>query len=211
MLLLLMLVRRFPEADAELRAGRFYTPAGSELGGLRLCLIGFGASGRQLAVRAKAFGMHVAAIDPVPVAEGDREAHGIVFAGGPGALDEQLALADVVSLHLHLDATTRHIIDERRLGLMKPSALLLNVARGALVDEDALLRALRQGTIGGAGLDTFEDEPLPPASPLLALDNVVATPHIAGATVQASRQRAEVAALNVDRVAAGLEPLYRID
>ncbi|MDX6562783.1 MAG: glyoxylate reductase [Gaiellales bacterium] len=210
MMLLLMVARRYPEAWSDLRAGRFYTPAGTELAGLRLCVVGYGASGRELARRARAFGMSVAAIDVVPLPEADCATHGLAFAGAPADLDEQLALADAVSLHLHLDATTRHTIDARRLALMKPSAFIVNVARGELVDEDALVRALSEGALGGAGLDTFAEEPLAAGSPLLRLQNVVVTPHIAGVTRQASRRRAEIAAENVDRVAAGLEPLHRL-
>ncbi|HEY3613530.1 MAG TPA: NAD(P)-dependent oxidoreductase [Gaiellales bacterium] len=210
MMLLLMVARRFPESQDDLREGRFYTPAGTELAGLRLCIVGYGASGRELARRAVAFGMIVAAIDVVPLPEAEREAHGLAFAGAPGDLDEQLALADAVSLHLHLDATTRHTIDARRLALMKRSAFIVNVSRGELVDEDALIRALTEGGLGGAGLDTFAQEPLPADSPLLSLPNVVVTPHIAGVTAQASRRRAAIAAENVDRVAAGLEPLHRL-
>jgi phosphoglycerate dehydrogenase-like enzyme len=210
MMLLLMVARRYPETQSDLREGRFYTPAGTELAGLRLCIVGYGASGRALARRATAFGMTVAAIDVVPLADADRAAHGLAFAGAPGDLDEQLALADAVSLHLHLDATTRHTIDVRRLALMKPSAFIVNVARGELVDEDGLIRALSEGALGGAGLDTFSEEPLAADSPFLQLQNVVVTPHIAGVTRQASRRRAEIAADNVDRVAAGMEPLHRL-
>ena len=94
---------------------------------------------------------------------------------------------------------------------MKSSACLINVARGALVDEEALYAALRDGQLAGAGLDVFRSEPADPNRPILQLPNVVATPHIAGATDGTSRRRAACAAENVDRIAAGLEPLYRID
>lgn len=211
MMFVLMLARRYVEASVNLRDGLFYEPVGSELRGLRLCVVGFGASGRELATRARAFGMMVSAIDIRPFGEGEIGAYGLESAVGPEHLDEQLRLADVVSLHLHLDATTRHLIDARRLSLMKKTAFVVNVSRGALVDEDALVAALRDGRIAAAGLDVFAEEPPEPNSPLLALPNVVATPHIAGVTRQASRRRAEVAAENVDRVAAGLEPLHRID
>jgi D-3-phosphoglycerate dehydrogenase len=114
-------------------------------------------------------------------------------------------------LHLHLNAETRHTIDARRLDLMKPTACLINVARGALVDEEALYRALTDGTIGGAGIDAYAQEPPDRTNPVYQLPNVVATPHIAGVTDGTSRKRAACAAENVDRVAQGLEPLYRID
>ena len=116
-----------------------------------------------------------------------------------------------MSLHLHLNAETRGLIDARRLALMKPTAFLINVARGALVDEAALVKALTAGRLGGAGLDVYSHEPPDPNSPLFHLPNVIATPHIAGMTDGTSRKRARCAADNVDRIAAGLEPLYRVD
>jgi phosphoglycerate dehydrogenase-like enzyme len=164
-LLILLLARRYPAASANVRGGAFYTPVGDELAGLRLCVVGFGASGRALAERARAFGMSICAIDAVPI---DAAAHGLAAAGLTGDLDAQLADADVVSLHLPLDAGTRHLIDARRLALMRPTAWLINVSRGELVDEPALIDALRAGRLGGAGLDVFAEEPLPASSPLLA-------------------------------------------
>ena len=157
MMFILMLTRKYPVTQAYMQQGDFYEPVGLELVGLKLGIIGFGASGSELARRA------------------------------------------------------RHIIDERRLGLMKPSAFLVNVARGALVDEPALSRALVEGRIAGAGLDVFGKEPPDPEDPIFKLPTVVTTPHIAGVTDGTSRKRARVAADNADRVAAGLEPLYRVD
>ena len=119
-------------------------------------------------------------------------------------------MADVLSVHLHLDQHTRGIIDARRLGLLKPSAFLINVARGPLVDEAALTAALAEGRLAGAGLDVFTAEPPDPSSQLLRLPNVVATPHTAGNSDGPLRRRAEFRAQNVDRVAAGLEPECRI-
>ncbi|MDE0298985.1 MAG: hypothetical protein OXN17_10160 [Candidatus Poribacteria bacterium] len=122
-----------------------------------------------------------------------------------------LAESDVVSLHLHLNDKTRHTIDARRLRLMKPTAFFINVARGALVDESALEAALVEGWIGGAGLDAFGREPPDVTSPIFSLPNVIATPHTSGTTDGTSRRRAQASAENVDRIAAGLEPLYRVD
>ena len=102
------------------------------------------------------------------------------------------------------------MIDRRAFGLMKPTAVLINVARGAIVDEIALVEALKTGRIKGAGLDVFAREPLDPAHPLLAMENVIATPHQAGSTYGTSRRRAAAAAENVARVAQGLPPLHRI-
>ncbi|MCZ7573751.1 MAG: hypothetical protein M5U01_34805 [Ardenticatenaceae bacterium] len=102
----------------------------------------------------------------------------------------------------------RHV---RRLSLRKPTAFLINVARGALVDEAALEKVLLAGRIGGAGLDVFSQEPPDVSSPIFGFPNVITTPHISGVTNGTSRRRAQVAAENVDRIAAGLEPLYRVD
>ncbi|MCC7359211.1 MAG: hypothetical protein IT317_07030 [Anaerolineales bacterium] len=210
LLLLLMLTRRWPVAHAGFQVGRLYEPLGQELAGLRLLIVGFGASGRELARRARPFGLRLAAIDIRDVPAAEAQEFGLEFVGEPAALDAQLALADVVSLHLHLTAETRHTLDARRLSLLKPSAYLINVARGALVDEAALTAALAAGRLGGAGLDAFSQEPPDPRAPLFQLPNVIATPHIAGVTDGTSRKRAQCCADNVDRVAAGLEPLYRV-
>jgi len=126
-------------------------------------------------------------------------------------MDKVIAESDYVSLHLHLNSETEHTMNARRIGLMKPNAYLINVARGALIDESALLAALRECRIAGAGLDVFSSEPLDANSPLLAMPNVIATPHIAGVTDGTSRRRAEFAAANIERVANGLEPLSRVD
>jgi D-3-phosphoglycerate dehydrogenase / 2-oxoglutarate reductase len=209
-LFMLMLARRLPEAGECLRAGRYHQPLGRELEGLKLGIVGFGASGRELARRAVGFGLRPRAIDVREVGADEAREFGLDFVGPPADLDGVIAEADVLSLHLHLTDETRGLIDARRLGLLKPTAYLINVARGALVDEAALAEALRAGRLGGAGLDVFANEPPDLSGPLFNLPNVVATPHIAGMTTGTSRRRAQCVADNVDRVAAGLEPLYRV-
>jgi D-3-phosphoglycerate dehydrogenase len=119
-------------------------------------------------------------------------------------------MADILSVHLHLDDRTRGIIDDRRLRLLKPGAFLINVARGGLVDEAALISALSEGRLAGAGLDVFASEPPDLDSPLPRLPNVVATPHTAGHSDGTWWRRAEFCAHNVDRIARGLEPECRI-
>ena len=109
-----------------------------------------------------------------------------------------------------LTAETLHIIDERRLGLLKPTAYLLNVARGRLIDEDALAEALRRGAFAGAGIDVFGEEPLTPANPLLQLDNVMVTPHTAGVTRGTSRRRSQVCVENATRVLGGQAPQFQV-
>ena len=211
MMLILMLARRYREALQNLRNGVLYRPLGAELEGLKLGIIGFGASGIELARRARSFGMRNLAIDIRDVGEDEVTEFGLEFVGTPSDLDDVIAQSDVVSLHLHLNDETRHIINRSRLKLMKSTALLINVARGELVDEEALETALVEGWIGGAGLDVFSQEPPDLSSPIFGLPNVVAVPHIAGVTDGTSRKRAAAAAENVNRVADGLEPLYRID
>ena len=211
MMFILMLARQYPITQANLKAGQMYKPTGLELEGLKLGIVGFGASGMELARRALLFGIRIFAIDVRDVGADEVREFGVKFVGKPGDLDNVLAESDIVSLHLHLNVETRHTINARRLRLMKPRAFLINVARGALVDEAALEAALVEGQIGGAGLDAFSQEPPDMTSPIFSLPNVIATPHISGTTDGTSRKRAQAAAENVDRVAAGLEALYRVD
>jgi phosphoglycerate dehydrogenase-like enzyme len=211
LMFLLMLARRWHESQVELCKGSVYNPVCSELEGLRLGLIGFGASAREFALKVRPFRMRISAIDIRDISSAETEEFGLEFAGKPEDMDKVIAESDCVSLHLHLNQETHHTMDARRIGLMKPDAYLINVARGALVDESALVVALQEGRIAGAGLDVFSSEPIEPSSALLALPNVVATPHIAGITNGTSRRRAEFAAANIDRVANGLEPLARVD
>ena len=211
MMFILMLARRYREGVRRFREGELYQPLSHELEGRTLGIIGFGASGQELARRARPFGLRVVGLDVRPIEAEVLQELGAELLLGEDRLDEVVAASDYLSLHLHLNDSTRHLIDARRLALMKPSACLINVARGALVDEAAMAEALLDGRLGGAGLDVFGKEPPNPADPVYALPNVVVTPHIAGVTAETSRKRAACAAGNVDRVAAGLEPLYRID
>ena len=211
MMFILMLTRQYNDARATLDSGELYEPMGLELIGVKLGLIGFGASAIELARRAKPFGMDIMAIDIREVSAAEREEFGLSFVGTPDDLEKVVAESDILSLHLHLNSETHHIIDARMLSLMKPTAHIINVARGALIDEEALTQALLDGKIGGAGIDAYSQEPPDITSPFFSLPNVIATPHTAGVTDGTSRKRAQCASDNVDRVAAGLEPLYRID
>jgi phosphoglycerate dehydrogenase-like enzyme len=181
-----------------------------ELDGLNLGIVGFGASGIELARRAGPFGLKMSAIDIRDVGADEVDEFGLESVGKPKDLNSVIATSDFLSLHLHLNEETRHTIDARRLCLMKSTAFLINVARGALVDEAALIEALAEGKIAGAGLDVFGQEPPDLDSAIFSLPNVIATPHISGGTDGTSRKRAGAAAENVDRIAAGLEPLYLI-
>src|SRR5579862_1522161 len=207
LMFLLMLARQWCQSQNELREGRLYNPVCLELEGLRLGLIGFGASAREFALKVRPFQMRVSAIDVRTISREEQEECALEYVGTPADMDRIIAESDCLSLHLHLNSETHHTMDARRIGLMKSTAFLINVARGALVDETALLAALRENRIGGAGLDVFASEPLAADSPFLKLPNVVATPHIAGITDGTSRRRAQFAAANIDRVAKGLDPL----
>jgi phosphoglycerate dehydrogenase-like enzyme len=208
--LILCSAKRLRELERNAREGVWWQPVTDELPGQTLGVIGLGASGRELARRASAMGMRLIAVDPVEVAQEVLTAHGVEWCAGTDRLDELLRESDYVSLHVPLNARTRHLLDRAKLALMKRTAVLINVARGALVDEDALLDALREGRLRGAGLDVFSQEPLPPQSVFLELDNVIATPHVAGVTRGTSRRRAQVGVENAERIAQGLEPLHEI-
>jgi len=211
MMFILMLTRRYNETQVNLRKGELYAPVGKELDGMKLGLVGFGASAIELARRALPFGMKISAIDIRDVGEEEILEFGLEFVGKPDALDDVVKESDVLSVHLHLNKETRHIIDARRLKLMKPSAFFINVARGALADEEALAQALTNGEIAGAGLDAYGQEPPDINSPLFNMPNVIATNHISGVTDGTARKRAGASASNVERIAAGQEPLYRVD
>ncbi len=211
MMFILLLARRYRTAAANFDARISYRPVGQELEGKVLGVIGLGASGQELARRARAFGMRIQTIDIRQIEQSIVEELAPEFMGTPTETDRVVRESDYLSLHLHLTAETRHTIDARRLALMKPTACLINVARGALVDEAALYEALIGGRIAGAGLDVFASEPPDPSLPVYRLPNVVVTPHIAGSTDGTARRRAAVASANVDRIAQGLEPLYRAD
>ncbi|MFD4640227.1 phosphoglycerate dehydrogenase [Lentzea sp. NPDC058436] len=173
---LLNLVRHVPELGAAVQRGEWPQAGGRELHGKTLGVIGLGTIGRSVAELARAFGMTVLAHDPHV---------GSALAGVPLVeLPELLARADAVTVHVFLDDSTRHLINARALSLMKPGAVLVNAARGGVVDESALVGALHSGALAGAALDTFEHEPLPADSPLRGVANLLLTPHVAGATVE---------------------------
>jgi phosphoglycerate dehydrogenase-like enzyme len=165
--------------------------------------VGLGRIGREVAIRARAFAANVVYYDPLRAAPEAERALGVQYA--PFA--DLLAQADILSLHLPLTAATRHLIGASELKQMRRSAVLINTARGPLVDEPALVAALQAGQIAGAGLDVFESEPLPAASPLLALPNVVLTPHISAGTADALVAKMQACFANMLRVAHGELPV----
>jgi len=170
---------------------------GNEISGKTLGLVGFGAIARETAARAQALGMSVIGYDPFITP--DNPAWGSIQSC---KLDELIEEADAVSLHVPLTEDTRHIIDAGRLAAMRPGAVVINAARGGVVDESALADALRNGTLGGAALDVFETEPLTAEAAGLfeGIDNLILTPHIAGVTQESNVRVSAVTADNVRQV-----------
>lgn len=177
--LAIALMRAIPASDAQMKRGEWRTPMTRVLHGKTLGIVGLGHVGRHVAALAAAFGMKVLSWSR---------------GGAPEALDDLLRVSDIVSIHATLSAQTRGLIDARRIALMKPSACLVNTARGAIVDENALVEALEQRRIAGAGLDVYEQEPLPAGHRFTRLDNVVLTPHLGWPTDEAYGQFADAAA-----------------
>ncbi|HYL40863.1 MAG TPA: hydroxyacid dehydrogenase [Candidatus Binatus sp.] len=179
--LLLAVARHIPAADVSTHAGEWARSrfAGIELRGRTLGIVGLGRIGLAVADRAAAFGMQRIGTDPYVAAEVAR-GHGIEVV----ALPELLARADVVTLHVPLTAETTGLLDRAAIASLRPGAIVLNLARGGVVDEAALADALREGRLGGVGIDVYEREP-PTDSPLLDAPNAVLTPHIAASTAEA--------------------------
>ncbi len=207
MALLLAAARHVVEGMEEVRAGgwRCWNPGyllGKDLNGATLLVVGFGEIGQRLARRAKGFGLELLYTSRRRKPEAEA-ALGARFV----SLDEGLELADFVSLHVPLTPETYRLLDAHRLARMKPGSVLVNTARGAVVDTSALVEALREGPLFAAGLDVTDPEPLPPDHPLLALKNVVITPHIGSAGMNTRTRMAEIVAENVRRVLAGRPPL----
>jgi phosphoglycerate dehydrogenase-like enzyme len=232
LLMILAVSRRLPQL-LELQRERTWQPLeGAELGDVTVGIVGLGSIGRAVANLATAFGCRViatrrrleagaaAASDGEPPPEGAGASGGTASDSsgdelildrilGPDGLPELLAESDFVVLAVPLTPATENLIDGPALEAMKPGAWLINVARGRLVDERALLRALREGQIGGAILDTFRDEPLPSSSPFYDLDNVIVTPHTSWSSGRVLDRSVELFCTNLRRYAAG-QPLLNV-
>ncbi|MBO0701224.1 MAG: phosphoglycerate dehydrogenase [Zavarzinella sp.] len=200
-MLILALAKNLIRQHVQIRDGKWPRQANLPLRGKTLGLVGLGRIGRSMTTRALAFGMKVMAYEPFP----DKafvQQHGVRLA----PLDDLLREADYVSLHLPATDGTRALINAERLKLMKPTAFLINTARGAVVDEKALYAALRDKKIAGAGLDVFEEEPPLPDNPLLKLENVVFTAHTAGVDLQSRDDMARKAAECIAAISRGEWP-----
>ncbi len=191
------------------------TPRPRQIRGATITVIGLGQIGGAVARMAAALGMRVLGVRAHPQRGLDWLPPGAPAANhatlGPQDLDRALAEGDYVVLAAPLTSSTQHLIDARRLGLMKPEACFVNVSRGALVDEPALIDALRSRRIGGSALDVFATEPLPPESPLWDLDNVILTPHSGGISEHAWERQYELFSENLRRFLAGKSLLSEVD
>lgn len=219
---MLALTRSFGRIDASLRRGVWESqwgvgssppPPWPELAGKTLGILGYGRIGQALARRARAFDMNVCAIRRDVSRSG---AEGLSFLGGPADLDEVLRRSDYLAVTLSLNDQTRGLLGARELGLMKPSAVLVNVARAEIVDEDALYRALEERRLAGAALDVWYRYPKeagqtrPASRPFHELPNVLMTPHVSGWTEGMLEARATLIAENIQRTARGEPPLNLI-
>lgn len=175
---ILSFARRLPWMDRAVKAGTWEKIPGRTLSECTLGVVGVGNCGKAVLRRARAFGMELLGNDIVEIAPDFVREHGVEMT----SLDDLLMRSDFVSLNCDLNPTSFHLIDARRLAQMKPGAVLINLARGQVVDEVSLIQALQNGIIGGAALDVYESEPLPAGSPLLKMDNVMLAPHNANSS-----------------------------
>ena len=208
-LLMLAVSRQLVRQHTSVAAGNWRgneTPRVHELRNKTLGIVGLGTIGKKTARLAAAFGMNIIYYDIARLAEHEEDAIGVRFR----LLKELLRESDLISLHTPLNDTTRHLIDAEELSLMKESAILVNTARGPVIDEAALYAALTEGKILAAGLDVFDQEPPQPDNPLFKLDNVILSAHLAGPTFESNIARVRNAFDNVQRVARGEEPLWVI-
>jgi phosphoglycerate dehydrogenase-like enzyme len=210
-LLMLAVAKRIVWQHANVSAGRWRGNNMAdvrlyELKGRTLGIIGLGTIGKKTARLARGFGMDVQYYDIIRLTEDQADALGVRFS----LFEEVLRTSDIVSLHVPLTRETRHMIGAAQLKLMKPTAYLVNTCRGPVVDEPALIEALTAGTIAGAGLDVFDQEPPPPDNPLFGLPNVTLTAHFAGPTWDNQYTRFRNAFDNCQRVIRGETPLWII-
>jgi glyoxylate reductase len=204
--LLMAVARRIPEAERFLRAGKYHgwgplLFCGADVSHATLGLVGTGRIGRLMARRATGFEMTVLYYDVNRMSPEEEQLNHVTYM----PLDELLSQSDFVSVHVPYNSQTHHLIGERELGVMKPTAFLINTARGPIVDEKALVKALQQGEIAGAGLDVYEHEPdVEPE--LLQMENVVLLPHIASASMQTRTRMATMASDNIVAHYSGQHP-----
>ena len=205
-LLMLAIYKQLLASDNSTREGRWAEPITGqntfEMADKKVGILGIGNIGRQVARRVQGFDAKVQYFDLYPLDERTAEELNVTYV----SLDELFSTSDIISCHTPLTNDTKHIVNANTLSLMKPTAILINTSRGPVVDEEALISALQSGVIAAAGLDVFEKEPVSPDNPLLKMDNVVATPHMAGTTWDTWARRANFGFENMERIRNGEAP-----
>jgi phosphoglycerate dehydrogenase-like enzyme len=211
-MLMLAALKHVHFLDQAVRSGGWRSPSIAsrrvfELYHSTVGIVGMGRIGQEVARRLAGWEATIVYYDPIRLAPEREHELGVRYVG----LDDLLRTADAVTVHVPLNASTHHLIDAESLSLMKPTAVLVNTARGGLVDEEALAKALREGRILGAGLDVLSEEPPPPDHPILDLPNVLLTPHTAGPTWQSFPRRFVNCFANIERVHRGEKPLWVVE
>ena len=205
-LLMLAIYKQLLASDNSTREGRWAEPITGqntfEMADKKVGILGIGNIGRQVAKRVQGFDAKVQYFDLYPLDERTAEELNVTYV----SLEELFSTSDIISFHTPLTNDTKHIVNSNTLSLMKPTAILINTSRGPVVDEEALISALQSGVIAAAGLDVFEKEPVSPDNPLLKMDNVVATPHMAGTTWDTWARRANFGFENMERIRNGEAP-----
>jgi phosphoglycerate dehydrogenase-like enzyme len=206
-LLMLALYRRLVLVDRSTRDGRWRGPINGlntfEMAGKLIGIIGIGNIGGKVAKRVQAFDARVQYYDKYPLSKEREQQANVTFV----PLEELIRTSDIITCHSPLTPETERMINAARLAEMKPSTVVINTSRGSVIDEAALIQALRDGRIAGAGLDVFEKEPVDSSNPLLQMDNVIVTAHSAGTTRDTWRRRAEFAFSNMALVMSGQTPM----
>ena len=205
-LLMLAIYKQLLASDNSTREGRWAEPITGqntfEMADKKVGILGIGNIGRQVAKRVQGFDAKVQYFDLYPLDDRTAEELNVTYV----SLEELFSTSDIISCHTPLTNDTKHIVNSNTLSLMKPTAILINTSRGPVVDEEALISALQSGVIAAAGLDVFEKEPVSPDNPLLKMDNVVATPHMAGTTWDTWARRANFGFENMERIRNGETP-----
>jgi len=205
-LLMLAIYKQLLASDNSTREGRWAEPITGqntfEMAGKKVGILGIGNIGRKVAKRVQGFDAEVQYFDLYPLDEKTTAELDVTYV----PLEDLFSTSDIISCHTPLTNDTKHIVNSNTLSLMKPTAILINTSRGPVVDEEALISALQGGVIAAAGLDVFEKEPVSPDNPLLKMDNVVATPHMAGTTWDTWARRANFGFENMERIRNGEAP-----
>ena len=205
-LLMLAIYKQLLASDNSTREGRWAEPITGqntfEMADKKVGILGIGNIGRQVAKRVQGFDAKVQYFDLYPLDERTAAELNVTYV----SLEELFSTSDIISCHTPLTNDTKHIVNSNTLSLMKPTAILINTSRGPVVDEEALISALQSGVIAAAGLDVFEKEPVSPDNPLLKMDNVVATPYMAGTTWDTWARRANFGFENMERIRNGEAP-----